>query len=64
MSVEFKFLSSLNLFVLVIDAEFAFPEIVGDFLISSTEQPVPWGIPLLLWGYACSVTCQGLRNKD
>lgn len=63
-SLEFKFLFSVNLFALVIDTEFASPEIVGDFLISFTEQSVPRGMALLLWGYACNVTCQGLRNKD
>lgn len=53
-----------NLFTLVIDTEFASLEIVGDFLISLTEQGLPWGMALLLWGFVCSVTCQGLGNKD
>lgn len=64
MSLEFKFLFSPNLFTLVIDTEFASSEIVGDFLISLTEQSLPWGMPLLLRGCVCSVTCQGLGNKD
>jgi len=63
-SLEFKLLFSMNLFALVIDTKFASPETVGDFLICFTEQSVPWSMPLLLWGYACNETCQGLRNKD